>query len=58
MGKWENYKLYITPAKICCQLSGKKLCIGAGDIDTAIKICTDKINAFFPLFHFLNFIKN
>ena len=51
-----NDKFHIPAAQIAGEFSGQKLGIGAGDVDITVQRNAERVNALFPVRHFLNFI--
>ena len=56
-GERVDYKFHIAAPKISDQLSGKQLCIWACDIDIAVEIYPDRVNALSPVLDFLYLVK-
>ena len=56
-GEWIDHKLDIASSQVGCKLTGEQFCIGAGNIDVAVKGNAQGVYAFLPILHFLNLIK-
>ena len=56
-GKGIDHKLHIAARKIGRQLARKELCVRPRDVNIAIQGDAQGIHAFFPVLHFLDFIK-